>query len=67
VFGTQNPAVGLLLGLLDFVNFQLPAASLAGGSPPPSQASNWLTQLLVTSQADDPVDLGKTTGLKVKL
>jgi large repetitive protein len=43
------------------------AASLAGGSPPPSQANSWLTQLLATAQADEPVDLGTTTGLKVKL
>ncbi len=43
------------------------AASLAGGSPPPSQGSSWLSQLLADNQADAPVDLGKTTGLKVKL
>ena len=28
---------------------------------------NWLNQLLADNQADAPVDLGKTTGLKVKL
>jgi VCBS repeat-containing protein len=43
------------------------AASLAGGSPPPSQTSNWLSQLLADNQASAPVDLGQTTGLKVKL
>jgi VCBS repeat-containing protein len=43
------------------------AASLAGGSPPPSQANNWLSQLLADNQASAPVDLGQTTGLKVKL
>jgi hypothetical protein len=43
------------------------AASLAGGSPPPSQTSNWLSQLLADNHASAPVDLGQTTGLKVKL
>ena len=41
--------------------------SLAAASPPPSQGQDWLTQLLATSQVYAPVDLGKTTGLKVKL
>jgi VCBS repeat-containing protein len=43
------------------------AASLVGGSPPPSQTNSWLSQLLADNQADATVDLGKTTGLKVKL
>lgn len=43
------------------------AATLAGGSPPPSQSNSWLSQLLADNQTDAPVDLGKTTGLKVKL
>ena len=43
------------------------AAALAGGSPPPSQTNSWLSQLLADNQADAPIDLGKTTGLKVKL
>jgi VCBS repeat-containing protein len=43
------------------------ATSLAAASPPPSQGQDWLSQLLATNPADEPVDLGKTTGLKVKL
>ena len=63
MFGTQNAAAGLFLGQLAFLSFQQPAWQAVAHR----QANNGLTQLLITSQADEPVDLGKTTGLKVKL
>lgn len=43
------------------------ATSLPAASPPPNQSNSWLAQRLTTSQADELMDLGKATGLKVKL